>query len=106
MSERALRDELEALSARVLAARRERDAYSHDAEVQAALRAAQAAAPELEARLAKAKAAHAEVSRTHRLLRASVEQLRETLAAARAEIATYENPGDPLADERRGRSGW
>lgn len=100
MSERALRDELEVLSARVAAVRRERDTYSHDTEVETAVRAAEAAAPDLEARLAKARAAHAEVSREVRLRRASVEALRAKLASARAEIAKYENPGDPLGGER------
>ena len=100
MSERALREELEELSARVMAARRERDAYSHAAEVEAAVRAAQTATPDLEARLTKAKAALVEASRDVRLRRASVEELRAKLAAARAELAKYERPGDPLGGER------
>lgn len=106
MSDRELRDELEKLSAKVLTARREAEAYSHELAVTEAVRAAEAATPELEARLERAKAAFMEASRTERLLRESVKELQNSLEHSRSEIAKRENPGDPLEGSGFDRRGW
>lgn len=106
MSERALRDELEALSAKVVAARREAEAYSHELAVTEAVRVATAAMPELQARLARAKAAFMESSRQQRLLRESVKELQNSLDHSRSEIAKREHPGDPLEGSGFERRSW
>jgi len=79
MSDRELRDELEASSAKVQLARREAEAYSHELAVTEAVRTAEAEIPKLQERLLRAKAEFMEASRSVRLLRESVNALQEKL---------------------------